>query len=314
VKFLVIAFILAVAPVAYGLDVPKKSAADARIQRVDYNENDVVEITAAVGTATHIVLDEGENVLDMASGFSAGWEVTAPRNNIYLKPKTVGGSRGNSGASVMTPDPEKWNTNLVVTTNRRTYSFQLVLLTENDERKPAFRVIFRYPEDEKVKHRKQDEQQKVMEKLEQQPIPRNWKYTMQIGDNSADIAPTMAWDDGRFTYLQFPGNREFPSIFFVAQDKGESLVDVFVDPKAPDVLVVRRVARELVLRLSKMVVSVYNEDFDSFGTPPKDGTAQEGVRRILRSPVGKFVQEIEEIPSPITGAPPEYIQDQGGLK
>jgi P-type conjugative transfer protein VirB9 len=311
-KPLIALLVVCIMSPSYGLDIPRRSAADARIQRVDYNENDVVEIVTAVGTATHIVLAGDENILNMATGFSAGWEVSNSLNSIYLKPKTLGGGRNSSGSSVVEPKPEEWNTNLIVTTDKRMYSFQIVLLSpENDARKPAFRVVFRYPEDEKAKRRKEEEKQKVMDRLGQDSIPRNWKYTMQIGENSADIAPVMAWDDGRFTYLKFPGNREFPSVFYVAQDKGESLVDVHVDPKAPDILVVHRVAREMVLRLSNQVVGIYNEDFDSFGNPPVNGTTQDGIKRVLKSPVGEFQQVIEEMPSPITGAPPEY---RGELK
>jgi P-type conjugative transfer protein VirB9 len=311
-----LAVLVLIAPCAKGLDVPEKSTADGRIQKVAFNSDDVVEITAAVGTATHIVLGEGESVLDIASGFSAGWEVRYSRNNIYLKPKTVdaggggvrsGNTGGGSAVTLLQPEAGLWDTNLAVTTNKYTYSFQLVLLSSGDKRKPAFRVVFTYPEEEKAKAGKEDERQKVQEKLDQEAIPRNWNYTMQSGDNSADIVPTQAWDDGRFTYLQFPGNREFPAVFYVSQDKGESLVDVHVDPKHPDILVVHRVARELVLRLSNQVVSIYNEDFDSYGNPPTAGTTKEGVQRRLRSETGKLVQELEEIPSNITGAPLEFI-------
>jgi P-type conjugative transfer protein VirB9 len=321
---LLLAALLFAAPCAHGLDVPERSMADSRIQKVAFNEDDVVEITAAVGTATHIVMSEGESVLDVASGFSAGWEVSYSRNNIYLKPKTVvtgggggrGGSSGGSGATAMPPEPGIWDTNLAVTTNKYTYSFLLVLLSPDSKRKPAFRVVFTYPEEEKVKAKRQDERQKVIDKLEQEVIPRNWNYTLQTGENSADIVPTQAWDDGRFTYLQFPGNREFPAVFYVAQDKGESLVDVHVDPKHPDILVIHRVARELVLRLSNQVVSIYNEAFDTYGNPPEQGTTKEGVRRRLRSETGELPRQIEEIPSNITGAPAEFVNPsaQGGLK
>jgi P-type conjugative transfer protein VirB9 len=325
IKPLIAALMLA-APCVYALDVPERSTADNRIQKVAFNQDDVVEITAAVGTATHIVLSEGESVLDVASGFSAGWEVSYARNNVYLKPKTVitggsgggarGGSGGGSGAIAMPPEPGIWDTNLAVTTNKYAYSFWLVLLSPDSKRKPAFRVVFTYPEEEKIKARRQDERQKVKEKLDQEVIPRNWNYTLQAGENSADIVPTQAWDDGRFTYLQFPGNREFPAVFYVAQDKGESLVDVHVDPKHPDILIIHRVARELVLRLSNQVVSIYNEDFDTYGNPPEEGTTKEGVRRRLRSETGELPRQIEEIPSNITGAPAEFVNPptQGGLK
>ncbi|MBD4588067.1 TrbG/VirB9 family P-type conjugative transfer protein, partial [Xanthomonas citri pv. citri] len=81
------------------------------------------------------------------------------------------------------------------------------------------------------------------------PAPMNWHYSMQVGKDSEAIAPSMAYDDGRFTYLRFPNNRDFPTVFLVAGDKSESIVNANVDPSVPDILVVHRVAREMVLRL-----------------------------------------------------------------
>jgi P-type conjugative transfer protein VirB9 len=314
-QLFLIAALVAVAPVALATDIPKRSPLDARIQHVNYDENDVVRIEAAVGTATHIVLGEGESVHEKAAGFSAGWEIEDRRNNLYLKPKSVEArGQGQSGPSIMPPDPKKWDTNLIVTTDRRKYSFELVLLPEDSKRKPAFRVVFAYPKDDQAKALTVDDKRRVQEKLEQQPIPRNWRYTMQIGEQSSAIAPTMAYDDGRFTYLRFPGNRDFPTVFYASEDKGESLVNTHVDPKTPDVMVVHRVGKEFVLRLSNMVVSVYNEDFDALGVPPKSGTTQQGVRRVLKNSTGRFdLNDIEELPS-VMGAPPELRGESRGIR
>ncbi|NEK79305.1 MAG: TrbG/VirB9 family P-type conjugative transfer protein, partial [Xanthomonas perforans] len=89
--------------------------------------------------------------------------------------------------------------------------------------------------------------------------------------------------DGRFTYLRFPNNRDFPTVFLVAGDKSESIVNANVDPSAPDILVVHRVAREMVLRLGSAVVGIYNDSYNMDGVPTNTGTTVPGVERVIKS-------------------------------
>jgi P-type conjugative transfer protein VirB9 len=272
---LLAAFVLA-AP-ALAIDQPKQSKYDPRIQRVAYNELDVVAVNAGVGYATHIVFEEGEEVGPIASGFSNGWEFSDSRNNFYLKPKSVKDSEG----KITQPRADLWNTNLVITTNRRHYSFMLKL-HENPAPNVSFRVVFSYPQAEAEAARVKAGKQATQQKLAARAAPRNWHYTMHIGKDSQEIAPTMAYDDGRFTYVRFPGNREIPALFAVADNKAESMVNVHIDPKRPDVVVMQRVLKQFVLRSGEMVVGVYNENFDSVGLPPQDGTTVPGVKRVIK--------------------------------
>ena len=95
-----------------------------------------------------------------------------------------------------------------------------------------------------------------------------------------DIVPTLVFDDGRFTYLRFPGNREIPAVFHVLGDGGETLVNARMED---DLLVVDRVSRRLMLRAGSAVVGLWNEAFDLDGKPPGDGTTVPGVQRALRA-------------------------------
>ena len=74
--------------------------------------------------------------------------------------------------------------------------------------------------------------------------------------------PTLVFDDGRFTYLRFPGNREIPAVFHVLGDGGETLVNARMED---DLLVVDRVSRRLMLRAGSAVVGLWNEAFDLDG-------------------------------------------------
>lgn len=280
-----LALLIAAAP-AFAMDQPKGTAYDTRIQYVNYNQDDVVEVNSYPGIATQIVFAPGEAVLDMSSGFSQGWQASTSANSVYLKPQSV----KLSDNTVLEPAAGKWNTNLMVTTNRHVYSFLLVLHTAPADgklvynAKVAFRITFRYPADEAAaaKLAAAKEATKAQLDASSKPVPANWKYSMQVGKKSESIAPTMAYDDGRFTYLRFPGNRDFPAAFVAADDGSESIVNSHIDPAHPDVLVVHRVARELVLRLGKEVVGVFNENFDPYGKPATTGTTINGVSRVVR--------------------------------
>lgn len=269
----------------YASDVPQGSKYDNRIQYVDYNPGDVVIVRAVAGLGARVVFAPGETILDVASGFTQGWEFSDRRNILYIKPKSVKGDQGMAG---MTPEAGKWDTNLMVTTNLRMYDIDLQLMPADNTRKTpasrvAYRVEYRYPAEELAAAKAHDEKQRAQAKLDVKPEPKNWNYSMQIGNSSENIAPTMAYDDGRFVYLKFPNNRDFPSAFLVAADKTESLVNSHIDPTVPDTLVLQRVSKEMVLRLGKAVVGIYNDSFDPDGVPASDGTTVPGVKRVLKS-------------------------------
>ncbi len=276
-KSFLLALLFLFSQLSFAAETPHGSSYDNRIQYVNYNDGDVVVVKAVSGLGARIVFSPTENILDVASGFTQGWEFNDRRNILYIKPKTVKAGTGQE-AGLLSPTPEQWNTNLMVTTNLRMYDFDLQLLPDTSDKQASYRVEFRYPADEQAAREKEAEKQAATKKLTQKPTPRNWHYTMQVGKKSKAIAPTMAYDDGRFTYLQFPNNREFPAVFVVADDKKESLVNTHVDN---DILVIHHVSPELVLRLGNAVVGIYNESFDADGLPPDNGTTVSGAKRII---------------------------------
>ena len=115
------------------------------------------------------------------------------------------------------------------------------------------------------------------------PEPVNSNYSIAEGNGSEDIVPTLVFDDGRFTYLRFPNNREVPAVFQVLPDGAETLVNVRMEG---DLLVVDRVSRRLMLRAGSAVVGIWNEAFDIDGIPPRGGTTVPGVDRVLKVEAG----------------------------
>ena len=272
---------LLVSAPALALERPRRASLDSHIQTVRYQEGNVVQVNSYPGIATQIVLAPDEQVLSMACGFTKGWEVYQRANHLFLKPRSI-----KQGETVLEPKAGPWDTNLAVTTTRRLYTFLLRL--QPPARNPfpppanvAYRITFRYPADEAAAKR-QARLAQANARLAAQAGPRNWNYSMQVAPNSDAIAPAMAYDDGRFTYLRFPSNQEMPAVFVVAADKTESLVNSHIDPAQPDVLVVQRVAPELALRLGNQAIGVFNDAYEAEGLPPVDGATVPGVVRTLR--------------------------------
>jgi P-type conjugative transfer protein VirB9 len=277
---------------------PSGSAFDSRIQSVRYRADDVVVVHTAVGVGTAIVFDDGEEIANVASGFSSAWEFVTKHNILYIKPKSVtaervsGGVDGGLGVKVP-PKAGLWRTNLLVTTDKRLYAFDLFI---GPPAKAAFRVQFAYPEEVAAK----EQAAKVAALVAAKPIeatdmdrkapPLNYAYTMQVGRRSEAVAPTAAWDDGRFTYLRFESSRDLPSVFLRKEGGTEEMVNTHVESSASDgeedTIVVHGVYRQVVLRSGSAVVFVNDEGFDVASLPPLEGTTVPGVRRVIKGDQG----------------------------
>ncbi|TDV38021.1 type IV secretion system protein VirB9 [Paraburkholderia caballeronis] len=260
--------LLVLSPVARAWDVPGWSD-DSRVRQIVYAPDAVVRIDAQRGFATHIALDPHEQIQVVAPGDRDGWQVVANRgdHDVYLKPQLAA-----------------HNSNLEIRTDKRSYSFDLVVLPlkakfGNDEE--MYRVTFVYPDEVSAQMHAEADAALVARRLAQPSLVRNTRYSMQVMPHSDDIAPVAAWDDGRFTSIRIPANRRIPAIFRVADNGTESVVDKHMEN---DTIVVHEVAKRFVLRLGDEVVGIWNDAYDMDGVPPRDGTTVNGVKRVLRSP------------------------------
>ena len=241
---------------------------DSRVRQVIYRADDVVRVEAQRGFATHIALGPREHIKVVAPGDRDGWQVVASKgdHDVYLKPQLAA-----------------HDSNLEIRTDRHSYSFDLVVLplkSKFGNDRVMYRVTFVYLDELTKPAQGNSDVELVAKRLAQPAAVRNARYSMQVMPNSDDIAPTAAWDDGRFTYLRVPNNRRMPAIFRVADDGTESVVDKHVDG---DTIVVHEVAKRFVLRLGAEVVGIWNDAYDMDGVPARDGTTVNGVKRVLRS-------------------------------
>jgi type IV secretion system protein VirB9 len=280
---------------------------DPRLKEVFYDPQAVVTVPVKRGVVTHVVLDAGEAITDVGSGLGADcskpeatWCIAAQAGsrNIFVKPKSTANAANN----------------LAVVTDKRTHAFRFVVLPENDARPPVYRLSVKVapvrvaavvppapterPSAPAIAVPPLDPPRPstaalIAERLTAAPVPINSSYSIAEGPASQDIVPTLIFDDGRFTYLRFPNNREVPAVFHVLGDGAESLVNARMEG---DLLVVDRVSRRLMLRAGSAVVGVWNEAFDPDGAPADHGTTVSGVQRDLKA------------------SPPQYANDTPGAK
>ena len=271
-------------------------AAEPRLEEVWYDPQAVVSVWVKRGVVTDIVLDAGEAITDVASGLGAdcskiesSWCIAAQPGgrHIFVKPKSTANAPNN----------------LAVVTDQRSHSFRFIVLSDRDARAPVYRLTVKTAAARTKaptatvpvpvaaaalalaarEMPKASAAELVAGRLRAAPEPVNANYSIAEGAASQDIVPTLVFDDGRFTYLKFAGNREIPAIFNVLANGSEAMVNVRMEG---DLLVVDRVSRRLVLRSGSAVVGVWNEAFELDGVPPSGGTTVPGVERVLKDEAG----------------------------
>ncbi|WP_234413929.1 TrbG/VirB9 family P-type conjugative transfer protein [Ideonella sp. A 288] len=264
---------------------------DPRLREVTYDPQAVVTVPVKRGVVTLVMLGADEAITEVAAGLGgdcskpdAAWCIAAQPGgrNLFVKAKRAASAPNN----------------LAVVTDRRTHAFRFVVLADGDPKPPVYRLRVKAPEVRTVSPLRPSlrdlaplgalpalppppsSQELVAERLQASPQVMNTNYTIAEGKGSQDIVPTLVFDDGRFTYLRFPGNREVPAVFHVLGDGSETLVNARMED---DLLVVDRVSRRLMLRAGSAVVGLWNEAFDIDGVPPGGGTTVPGVERVVKA-------------------------------
>ncbi len=270
-----IGIMLATSP-ALASETPQPTAEDSRIREVIYSEAQVFRIVGVFRSATQIVFSSGERVEYVALGDTVSWEVAPADNSLFIKPRERAGA-----------------TNLIVITRsnagNRTYTFELSARRGGISARTSdtfFKVKFRYPREEAAAAQAAKTQAAYAQSLALQSGAirsaldlavlegtRNLNYSVQ---GSSKIQPSEITDNGQFTALRFPNQRELPAFFAVNPDGSESIVPFDV---RDEFVVIHGVYTQLRLRRGKEVLCVFNEAPDVYGRDPKTGTASSIVER-----------------------------------
>ena len=266
---------------------------DPRLRTVLFAADAVVDVPVRRGQITQIVLGDDVQIVGMPiSGKGSNcaddthtWCIGRQGRDLFVKPKT--------GAT---------STNLIVVTDRRRHAFllqpvegaglTLMRLTVAAPKLPrptpspaapvlATALPVAAPAPAPPPPPPPTAKALIEARWQIKPAVRNAAYSVATGKDSDDIVPVLVFDDGTQTYFSFPNNRPIPTVFQIAPDGSEEMVNVRMDPD--DLLVADRVGRRFVLRLGQSVAAIINDAFDLDGVPPKDGTTVPGVARVVRA-------------------------------
>ena len=184
------------------------------VQVYPWMEGSVYRLYAAPEQVSDIALEPGERLVSVAAGDTVRWIVgdtssgsgTGKRSHILVKPSGIG-----------------LRTNIVITTDRRTYHLQL----ESTAKTAMAAISWTYPEDGLLALRGT-----AMGASSAGEVPTldaaslRFNYVV-LGDKPA-WRPIRAFDDGRQVFIEFPadiGQKEAPPLFVLAADGSAELVN-----------------------------------------------------------------------------------------
>ena len=223
---------------------------DARIQSVVYHPDNVVKLYAHHLFPTVVTFAPYETIVFVNVGDTVAWKVQSAHNRLIIKPVVLG---------------KNVHTNLhVITSANREYLFTLIGNYTTDPKDPrmVYKLKFSYPEDDAAKlnatlEKKKSEERETAAENTTSKDPSLWNLNYSYkGDRS--LLPTRVFDNGQFTYFEFPKEQSLPAIFYVYPTGKEALVNYRVEGKY---LVAERIGGQYTLRSDKQTACVFNEPF-----------------------------------------------------
>jgi type IV secretion system protein VirB9 len=283
-KFAIIgaAFLLATTVSAAAEKIPVSGVTDARIKHVVYHENDVVQLKMHYGFITAVQFSDQERIETITIGDSSSWKVDTPKrpNIMFIKPVE-----------------QNVQTNLMVLTNRRTYTFQLSV-GKADEKAPddmTYRLVFNYPDNDGGGLVNFDNAPEVSENktasAEASIKDMNFNYSFS---GAKSLQPDRVFDDGKFTYFQFSKLEATPAIFSVDEKGNESIVNF--TSEGDDMLVVHKVSRQFTLRNGDTTTCIFN---DSYKRPSGKQAAIAPLGKIKPKKTASLKKQKTNVPEPL---------------
>ena len=244
-KILLVATLAAAAAPASAAESPRPGLTDPHIQTTFWNPDQVIWLKGRFGFQTMIEFGDDERIENVAIGDALGWQVTPNKraNKLFVKPVAP-----------------RAVTNMTVVTDRRTYTF--ALLVGAPGKVTPWTLRFRYPDPVVV-------QAVVVPKPVIDIASFNHNYTV-VGVR--DLLPADVYDDGRQTYFTWPANVAAPAIFGVAADGREELVNYVIRDGAT---VVQQTAGRFILRSGKAAATVTSTP----GSGPVRIESRKGVKK-----------------------------------
>lgn len=185
------------------------------IQVWPFTEGALYQVYSAVGRVTVIALQPGEELVTVAAGDTVRWVVG----------DTSSGADDELRVNVLVkPIRSDLNTNLVITTSRRTY---LLELTSTDQAWMAS-VSWDYPRDQMLALQRRNQTAQATVPIDTGLALENLRFRYAISGSQPPWKPLRAFDDGRKVYIQFPAGiaqGELPPLFVIGAEGDGQLVN-----------------------------------------------------------------------------------------
>ena len=185
------------------------------IQVWPYAEGALYQVYTSPGRVTVIALQEGEELVAVSAGDTVRWIVG----------DTLSGSGANQRVNVLAkPTRVGLKTNLVITTNRRTYLLELSATSQAW----MASVSWDYPKDRMLALQKQAREAQAAAPVESGLSVQQIRFRYAISGDAPSWKPLRAFDDGQKVYIQFPGGiaqGELPPLFVIGPQGDGQLVN-----------------------------------------------------------------------------------------
>jgi type IV secretion system protein TrbG len=182
------------------------------VQVWPYSEGALYQLYASPSRVTVITLQQGEELVTVSAGDTVRWIVG----------DTASGAGANLRVNILVkPIRTGLKTNLVITTNRRTYLLEL----SSTERTWMASVSWDYPADRMLALQKQAQRAEAAAPVDTGMSLERLRFRYEITGGAPVWRPLRAFDDGEKVYIQFPAGiaqGELPPLFVIgAQGDGQ---------------------------------------------------------------------------------------------
>jgi type IV secretion system protein TrbG len=185
------------------------------VQVYPFMEGAVFRLYTAPEKVSDIALQSGEQLIAISAGDTARWVIG----------DTYSGAGANKQVHILVkPYTSDLKTNLVITTNLRTYHLQL-------ESTPATAMValsWSYPQDALMVRKAEQAKAEAAQPVDTGVALGSLRFTYAITGDKPAWRPTHVFDDGQKVYIEFPQNLaqgEAPPLFVIGEGGTAELVN-----------------------------------------------------------------------------------------
>ncbi len=188
------------------------------VQVYPYSDGAIYQAYTAPGTVTDITLQPGESLVSVAAGDTVRW---------IIGDTTSGSGSGKRVHVLVKPFASGLATNLVITTDRRSYNVQLAATP----RTAMAALSWTYPADQLIALRRAEERAEVMAAaapVAQGLAVEQLRFDYAISGDKPAWRPLRAFDDGHQTFVEFAADiavGQAPPLFVIGASGEAELVN-----------------------------------------------------------------------------------------